>query len=252
MSSFNEVKAFFGFKTQKESGAVSEIRSKMNSYYHNIVERDPDRERLWIVAAIVYIIIIVVQPKRYYWWYPSFNLNLGIGLGQMYPDNRAEVDVIMREYILKRMPSDVSFFRLTDVSPAYAFEAIISPDEMSVDEMTRIMTGSRVIAVTRVFKSLYNRARPAQIAPDIINKKNGTLLISESADTPSYPSGHALQSYYLATILSRKFPAKTKAIMDMAGKCANVRIMAGHHYPSDRDFAWWIVDKYLVGASQAL
>jgi hypothetical protein len=25
-----------------------------------------------------------------------------------------------------------------------------------------------------------------------------------------------------------------------------VRIMAGLHYPSDRDFAWWIVDNYLV------
>jgi hypothetical protein len=244
----NEIKDRFGFgnPSKKESGAVTEIRNKINSYYHNIVERDPDRERFIIVFIIIYIIILIVQKKRFYWWYPSFNLN--VSLGHSYPDSQQEIEIIMREYILKRMPSDASFFRLTDVSPAYAFEAIISPDEMSVDEMERIMTGARVVAITRLFKLLYNRARPSQIAPDIINKENGRLMISETADTPSYPSGHALQSYYLARILSRKFPAKTKAIMDMAAKCANVRIMAGLHYPSDRDFAWWIVDNYLVDA----
>ena len=235
-------------RTRKESGAVSEIRDKINTYYHNIVEQDPDRERFFVVFIIIYIIILIVQPKRFYWWYPSFNFNqnISIGLGKSYPENRQEIDIMIREYILKRMPSDESFFRLTDVSPAYAFEAIISPNEMSVHEMMHIMTNTRVLTITRLFKLLYNRARPADIAPDIINKENGRLLISESANTPSYPSGHALQSYYLSIILSRKFPAKTKAIMDMAAKCADVRIMAGLHYPSDRDFAWWIVRNYLV------
>ena len=246
----NKISSKFGIGVQhrKESGAVSELRNRINSYYHNIVEQDPDKERFIIVFIIFYIIVLLVQGKRFYWWYPSFNLSehISIGLGKTYPDNKLEIDIINREFILKRMPSDVSFFRLTDASPAYAFEAIISPNEMTVDEMVHIITNARVIAVTRFFKWMYNRARPYQISPDIINIENGTLLISETADTPSYPSGHALQSYYLAVILSRKFPAKTKAIMDMASKCANVRIMAGLHYPSDRDFAWWIVDNYLV------
>jgi hypothetical protein len=221
----------------------------MNSYYHHIIERDPERDRLWIALVIVYIIVITVQQKRFHWWYPSFNISLGSGSssrGGAYPNNQTEIDIIMNEYILKRMPSDVSFFRMTDNSTAHAFEAIITPNEMTTLEMEQIMTSSRVITVTKIFKWLYNRARPYQIATDVINKENGRLLISETADTPSYPSGHALQSYYLAIILSRKFPAKTKAIMDMATKCANVRIMAGLHYPSDRDFAWWIVDNYLV------
>lgn len=249
LPSINEVKSFFGIKVSHESGAVLEIRNRMNSYYHHIIERDPERERLWIALVIVYIIVITVQQKRFYWWYPTLNISLGSGSsgsGGAYPINKSEIDVIMNEYILKRMPSDVSFFRMTDISVARAFEAIITPNEMITLEMERIMTSARVVTVTRIFKWIYNRARPEQVAPDIINKENGRLLISETADTPSYPSGHALQSYYLARILSRKFPAKTKAIMDMATRCANVRIMAGLHYPSDRDFAWWIVDNYLV------
>lgn len=249
LPSIDEVKSFFGMQVRKESGAVLEIRTRMNSYYHHIIERDPEKDRLWIALVIVYIIVITVQQKRFYWWYPSFNISLGSGSssrGGAYPNNQTEIDIIMNEYILKRMPSDVSFFRMTDNSPSHAFEAIITPNEMTILEMEQIMTSSRVITVTKIFKWLYNRARPYQIATDVINKENGRLLISETADTPSYPSGHALQSYYLAIILSRKFPAKTKAIMDMATKCANVRIMAGLHYPSDRDFAWWIVDNYLV------
>ena len=244
----NEIKSFFGLPTKKESPAVEEIRERVNSYYHHIVERDPDRQRLFIALAIVYIIILLVQPKRYYWWYPTFNISfdLGLGLGFPYPESHGEIDIIMREYILKRMPSDVSFFRMTDMNPASAFEAIIPPDEMTPAEMDKIMTGSRVLTITRLFKCFYNRARPAQVAPELLNLENGRLLESQSAANPSYPSGHAIQTYYLARVLSRKFPAKTKAIMDMAEKCANIRIIAGLHYPSDRDFGWWVVDHYLV------
>ena len=119
-------------------------------------------------------------------------------------------------------------------------------NEMTLEEMDKIMTSSRVMFVTKMLKWKYNRARPAQIAPELINEKNGTLLHSDSAATPAYPSGHAVQTYYLAKILSRRFPAKTQAVMEIATKCANIRIMAGHHYPSDRDFGWWVVDRYLT------
>ena len=117
---------------------------------------------------------------------------------------------------------------------------------MSVEEMDQIITNTRVIFIVKMMKWIYNRARPEQIAPEIINEKNGTLLHSDSANTPAYPSGHAIQTYYLAKILARKFPAKTHSIMEIATKCANIRIMAGLHYPSDRDFGWWVVDHYLT------
>jgi membrane-associated phospholipid phosphatase len=242
----NEFRSWIGFPPpKKESGAVTELRDRFKSYHYHIVERDPDRFRIFVALAIVYIIVLVVQPTRYYWWYPSFNLTLP-GFGKAFPDSRAEIRIIVAEYIMKRMPSDVAFFRLTDMNPAAAFTPIITPDEMSVAEMDHIITHTRVIFITKIVKWVYNRARPAQIAPDIINQANGTLLQSDSASTPAYPSGHAVQTYYLAKVLARKFPAKTQAIMEVATKCANVRIMAGHHYPSDRDFGWWVVDRYLT------
>jgi len=243
---FNEFRTWIGLPPpKKESGAVSELRERFNSYHYHIVERDPDRFRIFVALAIVYIIVLLVQQKRYYWWYPSFNLTIS-GIGKAFPDSKLEINTVVSEYIMKRMPSDVAFFRLTDMNPAAAFTSIIKPDEMTVEEMDRIMTHTRVMFIMRMLKWVYNRARPAQIAPEIINEANGTLLHSDSADTPAYPSGHAIQTYYLAKILARKLPAKTHAIMEIATKCANIRIMAGHHYPSDRDFGWWVVDHYLT------
>lgn len=246
MIKINEFRTWVGFPpSKKESGAVTELRERFNGYHYHIVERDPDRFRIFIVLAIVYIITLLVQPTRYYWWYPSINLSIP-GFGKAYPDSKSEINIVITEYIMKRMPSDVAFFRMTDMNPAAAFTPIITPDEMSIIEMDRIMTSTRVLFITKMLKWQYNRARPTQIAPEVINENNGTLLRSDSAATPAYPSGHAVQTYYLAKILAKKFPAKTQAIMEVATKCANIRIMAGHHYPSDRDFGWWVVDNYLA------
>lgn len=231
--------------SKKESGAVTELRERFSGYHYHIVERDPDRFRIFVALAIVYIIVLLVQPTRYYWWYPSFNLSIP-GFGKAYPESKNEINIVITEYIMKRMPSDVAFFRMTDMNRAAAFTQVITPDEMSVIEMDHIMTSTRLLFITKMLKWKYNRARPAQFAPEVINEANGTLLHSDSASTPSYPSGHAVQTYYLAKILAKKFPAKTQAIMEVATKCANIRIMAGHHYPSDRDFAWWVVDNYFT------
>jgi len=242
----NEFRSWIGMPPpKKESGAVTELRERFGSYHYHIVERDPDRFRIFVVLAIVYIVVLLVQQKRYYWWYPSFNLTIP-GIGMAFPDSRAEIQIVISEYIMKRMPSDVSFFRMTDMNPAAAFTSVIKSDEMTVEEMDRIMTNSRVMFVTRSLKYFYNRARPLQVAPEIINKQNGTLLHSDSANTPAYPSGHAIQAYYLAKVLARKFPAKTQALMEIATKCSNIRIIAGLHFPSDRDFGWWVVDNYLT------
>jgi membrane-associated phospholipid phosphatase len=243
---WNDFRKWVGVPSpKKESGAVTELRNRFSNHYYQIIERDPDNYRILVVCLIVYIIVLLVQPTRYYWWYPSFNLSIP-GIGTAFPDSRREVNIVITEYIMRRMPSDIAFFRMTDMNPAAAFMNVIKSDEMTVDEMNCIMTSTRVMFVTKMLKWIYNRPRPAQIATEYINDKNGTLLPSGSADTPAYPSGHAVQTYYLAKILARRFPAKTQAVMEIATKCANIRIMMGLHYPSDRDFGWWVVDRYLT------
>jgi len=193
-----------------------------------------------IIIIMIYTILLLVN-ERYYWWYPSFNTNL-LCYGKPYPNNNCEINIILKDYIYKRNKSDVDFFYLTDNDIPIAFQSIIKPNEMKKEDMIQIIMYPEVINIIMKYKNIYNRARPSQIAPDIINEENGILLSSKSANTPAYPSGHAFQAYYLSKILSKKFPERKDEIMKIAKRIGDIRIIGGLHYPSDRDYAYYLVD----------
>ena len=80
-------------------------------------------------------------------------------------------------------------------------------------------------------KFYYNRIRPYQLA----NVYGLALspMPSCSADSPSYPSGHTLESRVFAEILSFRYPEHQDMLRKFAEKCALSRVMLGLHYPSD-------------------
>jgi len=188
---------------------------------------------------IFYIIALIINNKRYYFWYPSANTRL-LGYGRPYPDSYSEIPIVMNDYILKKTQEDIDFFYLCDNDIAIVFQSIIT--EMTKKDMIKLYKSTEIIFKIYLYKFMYNRARPAQVAPNLINLENGNLLKSQTAMTPAYPSGHAFQAYYLAKVLSHHFPHKKQALLLMAKRVSDVRIIAGLHFPSDRDFAWWLVD----------
>ena len=202
----------------------------------------PNISKIFLILIMLYVIILLLVNERFYWWYPSFNTHL-LCYGIPYPDNYYEIKIILDNYIAKRNKSDIEFFYLTDNDITIAFESIIKPNEIKKEEMYEIILSPKVKDVIRKYKNIYNRARPSQIAPNVINKEKGILLNSVTANTPAYPSGHAVQAYYLGKILSKKFPDRKDEIMKIARRIADIRIIAGLHYPSDRDYAHWLVDK---------
>ncbi len=86
-----------------------------------------------------------------------------------------------------------------------------------------------VLATTRVVnataKNKYKRPRPYQNHPEVqpLFQVNGF----------SYPSGHSMGSYALATVLAAIFPDKKQALLDRAAEIAQSRVNAGVHNPSD-------------------
>ena len=88
---------------------------------------------------------------------------------------------------------------------------------------------------TLKIKYKYNRPRPYQIAEHygIEDFKRHKL---DSATTPSYPSGHALQGRLIGLILTDKYPKHQNEYMAVAQKISDSRIMARAHYPSDSKF----------------
>jgi membrane-associated phospholipid phosphatase len=178
-------------------------------------------------VALIYFLLMSLQPQRYNMWYPTIH--------SAYPNNAREIGIMVRDYFHKRTPENIQFFKLTDASPLEAFHGKITDAQFQL--LKKKIKSSKIVGKIMYYKKLYNRARPVQLAPEIVD-----AFYSTTANTASYPSGHAFQAYYAAKLLSKWIPERKKEWGTIAERCANIRIIAGLHYPSDRDFARRLVD----------
>lgn len=92
-------------------------------------------------------------------------------------------------------------------------------------------------------KKKYNRARPIQVA-----SYHGVKIFTEpthTAKTPAYPSGHSFQAKVIEIILSKAHPDHINIFKSITDRISLARIIRGLHYPSDIQFSYFIVNKYL-------
>ena len=95
---------------------------------------------------------------------------------------------------------------------------------------------------TLKIKYKFNRPRPYQIAEHygIEDFRRHKL---DSAKTPSYPSGHALQGRLIGLILTDKDPKHQNEYMAVSQRISDSRIMARAHYPSDKEYGEKLADE---------
>ena len=175
----------------------------------------------FIILFFLAALIVLYSLPRYHNFLPTIPIY----------DNKEVYKV--KEISDSRHLLDIHFFELTDPSPAHAFTDIV--DE-KFNELNKIITLPHIYTIIAFFKYTINRPRPKQLDPSI------NIITSTTSFSPSYPSGHAFQAYYLAYKLSLKYPDKKELLYSKAQQCAEARVKGGHHYPSDGDFA-----KKLVG-----
>ena len=113
-------------------------------------------------------------------------------------------------------------------------EAFVEHVPESRDELKQIETKQNYIIL--FFKYIINRRRPYQLNPNL------NVINIDTAQTPSYPAGHAYQAQLLAKILSTRYPEKKDMLYEIARKCDDCRIKAGLHYPSDGEFSRKLVE----------
>jgi len=118
-----------------------------------------------------------------------------------------------------------------DEDANYYIKEYMEDSDLEFDEEEVDYIKSQCKPIGRHYKNMFNRPRPYQLADEYkmeLNKfKTGT------ANTPSYPSSHALQSYVVANFYAKKYPEHAGNLRDMADICAWGRVQAGLHYPSD-------------------
>ena len=174
-----------------------------------------------IIIILLFYIIFTNYFKGYNFYYPSI---------PVYTNNKKELEVV-KSKMRNRSSKDISFFYKTNKSVTYAFLPLVNENIAELEKMS--MSQNNIILF---FKYLINRRRPWQ---ENINLKPINI---ETAQTPSYPAGHAYQAYYLAKKLSKKYPEKKDILIRTAIRCDNCRVKAGLHYPSDGVFARQLVD----------
>ena len=79
----------------------------------------------------------------------------------------------------------------------------------------------------------YQRPRPFQLAQ--YYKLKLFPYKSHSAHTPSYPSGHTIQSIVILNVIGNKYPTEYQYCKELIEDIAYSRIYLGLHFPSDNE-----------------
>ena len=87
-------------------------------------------------------------------------------------------------------------------------------------------------------KRLYARPRP----PRVDARVQPCVQLPGSA---SYPSGHSMQAFLMASILADLLPEKREVLLDRAHRAAWSRIIGGVHFPTD-DIAGRVLAKAIL------
>jgi undecaprenyl-diphosphatase len=81
-------------------------------------------------------------------------------------------------------------------------------------------------AAFMILKRRFRRRRPCDITPH-------PLFHVRPPDTFSFPSGHTMNAFAIATVLALRFPALAPALLFLAASVGTSRVVLGLHFASD-------------------
>ena len=146
---------------------------------------------------------------------------------EAYPDSFTE----SKKVIGKMANPDTEYFLLSDKTPKTPFITYLTENNLDFSENNLSEIVKESYPIIMAHKRYYNRPRPAQVNSSIKPAQSST------ANTPSHPAGHTLQSYLLAEHLSESHPQHKSAFFTIAKRIADARVSVGLHYPSDNQRA---------------
>ena len=118
--------------------------------------------------------------------------------------------------------------RLSESFQKVCSELNIPFDEDRVEELIESASG-----VVLDLKYHFNRPRPALVAELYGLKLDKNKLHLGTAESPSFPSGHATQGTLIANYFANKYPKHAIRFKKLGRDIGKSRINAKVHYPSD-------------------
>jgi len=120
-----------------------------------------------------------------------------------------------------------------DKNPEKLFDKILIDNGLKTKLKYIKKISESIEPIILFYKYLYNKKRPSKHAEEKNIDWSGDDNEMKTVFTPSYPSGHSTQAYFLAYNLSDKYPEYEKDFFILADAVATSRIDRGVHYPSD-------------------
>ena len=143
----------------------------------------------------------------------------------------AELKMISDQYNSRRNPEWLQ--EALDESAPELFNEIVKSAGHPCMANTLKELKSAVRPVVMYHKEHFDSSRPNELAQQVGIPFEYDYL--ESAQTPSYPSGHTAQAFFLAHFLSDMFPELSTDFYTLAQMVADSRIDRGVHFPSDNE-----------------
>jgi hypothetical protein len=120
------------------------------------------------------------------------------------------------------------FLKISDKDSEEVFKKFLKDEDIDWDELDKVFKEFDGIMLRQKFK--YDRKRPF-----VYFKDRGENIETESAHSPSFPSGHTAFAYLISSYFSNLFPEKAMQLQTIAEMIAQSRIENGVHFPSDID-----------------
>ena len=178
-----------------------------------------------------------------------------ININRPYSNSSEETFSELRSIIASAANSrnDSDYIKIADEKPIVIFQSFANENNLKFDSEYFTQLKKELSSLILNLKYRFNRPRPKQLIDKLkIDVGDVDILNFESANTPAYPSGHAIQSHVIANILSRMYPKYERSLENIADRISLSRVQAGVHYLSDihigKEIAY-LIDRYIKNPS---
>lgn len=161
-----------------------------------------------------------------------------------FTDSKKEIEIIKKEMKKVTAKEKEQLKNQDKKHPPFELEflKIVENSNKSYKEWFDNLT-DQLFTICMYFKNKFNRKRPYEYAKE--NEIDYPKIKTETGVTPSYPSGHAMNSFFAAEILAKKHPEYRKELFEYAEKVAHGRVKLGVHYQSDVESGKLLAKKLL-------
>lgn len=163
------------------------------------------------------------------------------------PKNSSSITIkelkLLSRYALNRTKEDLDFINRVDTDIDSFFISITDSHSIEYPYQTINEAYKIIRPIILNIKNLWNRPRPYQLAKYYSIPLE--MVITNTHDTPSYPSGHVVYAKLAASIIQDLYGRyidkyKLTKVVDQIGLG---RIKQGVHYPSDNKASIILVDR---------